>query len=251
MRVTVLGAGGAFATMARGNTAFLIDHKDHRILVDCGTTVPYVLRDEMGIPLHSITDIIVTHAHADHAGGLEHLLWSHRYVGDAQEPPALWCAHEVAADLDNLLNLMRFDTQGGAGHWSERHARMFPGREWAQGEGPAGLPLKLRRNRHLPGVFTTAVSLGRFGFSSDTAFAVTSAGFWKDASVVFHDVEFVDPVHTSGMHCPWAWLAHELEKPQCRGKQVWACHCEPQPEVPKPLAGIAAKGLVIPLEEDG
>lgn len=84
--ITCLGHGGAFAAADVGHTAYLVEHGEHRILVDCGTTVPDVLK-ELGIDPGSLTAILVTHLHADHAGGLERILYHRHYVSKAPPIP--------------------------------------------------------------------------------------------------------------------------------------------------------------------
>src|SRR3989344_3477104 len=52
-----------------GNTSFLVGGGERTLLVDCGCTVPLELIKSN--KLKQVTDVIITHAHADHIGGLE------------------------------------------------------------------------------------------------------------------------------------------------------------------------------------
>jgi len=65
-----VGSGSAF-NPSLGNTSFIVHGPDagRVLLVDCGNLVPSRLL-EMGW-LERITDIAITHAHADHIGGIE------------------------------------------------------------------------------------------------------------------------------------------------------------------------------------
>jgi glyoxylase-like metal-dependent hydrolase (beta-lactamase superfamily II) len=54
-----------------GNTSFMVRGTDRTLLVDCGSTVPLELMKSGQIG--DVTDILITHAHADHIGGLEGL----------------------------------------------------------------------------------------------------------------------------------------------------------------------------------
>lgn len=54
-----------------GNTSFLVKGEDRTLLVDCGFTVTLELIKSG--QLKDVTDIILTHVHADHIGGLEGL----------------------------------------------------------------------------------------------------------------------------------------------------------------------------------
>lgn len=54
-----------------GNTSFLVKGTDRTLLVDCGSTVPLELMKLNKIK--DVTDILITHSHSDHIGGLESL----------------------------------------------------------------------------------------------------------------------------------------------------------------------------------
>lgn len=73
-----LGTGGGL-NVALGNTSFTLRANGARtLLVDCGFTVPGRLMElnEIG----TISDILITHLHADHIGGLETLGFYRRFV---------------------------------------------------------------------------------------------------------------------------------------------------------------------------
>lgn len=80
--VTCLGHGGAFADVDQGNSAYLFEYGNHRILLDCGSTVPTVL-NEMDIDPGSLTGVVISHLHQDHCGGLERLLYHRRFISKA------------------------------------------------------------------------------------------------------------------------------------------------------------------------
>jgi ribonuclease BN (tRNA processing enzyme) len=54
-----------------GNASLMINGMERTLLIDCGSTVPLELMKSG--ELAKITDIIITHLHADHIGGLEGL----------------------------------------------------------------------------------------------------------------------------------------------------------------------------------
>ncbi len=71
MKLIWLGTGSGL-NFKLGNTSFLVKGDQNRnLLVDCGYTVTSELlkRGELA----SITDILITHSHSDHVGGLEGL----------------------------------------------------------------------------------------------------------------------------------------------------------------------------------
>jgi hypothetical protein len=90
MKITVLGCGNAFSTK-NGNNCILLEDEEYlstsdnkqisgqsstrRMLIDAGWALPYML-ERHKIDVKSITDVYVSHAHADHIGGLEFLGFS-------------------------------------------------------------------------------------------------------------------------------------------------------------------------------
>ena len=73
-----LGTGGGL-NVALGNTSFTLRSNGARtLLVDCGFTVPGRLMELNEI--ETISDILITHLHADHIGGLETMGFYRRFI---------------------------------------------------------------------------------------------------------------------------------------------------------------------------
>lgn len=64
MKVTVLGTSGAYPGPGQACTGFLVQHGEINLLLDCGTGVLANLQRFLG--LIEITDIVISHMHADH-----------------------------------------------------------------------------------------------------------------------------------------------------------------------------------------
>jgi ribonuclease BN (tRNA processing enzyme) len=109
--ITCLGSGGAFADVEQGNSAYLFEYGDHRLLLDCGTTVPAVLK-ERDIDPGSLTGILISHLHADHCGGLEHILYHRRFI--SQSPPVPLVMGRRT--MHNWVTAMRAFGNGLEGH---------------------------------------------------------------------------------------------------------------------------------------
>ncbi len=78
LRIEWIGTGAGLNPLL-GNTAFLVKGDASRtLLVDCGCTVPVELLKRG--QLESVTDIIITHTHSDHIGGLEALALMNYFV---------------------------------------------------------------------------------------------------------------------------------------------------------------------------
>lgn len=91
LRVLVLSTMLADAGVGEWGFAALVEVDGHRILFDTGAHPDTVLRNarELSIDLASIQDVILSHNHADHTGGLFHL----RRELAKENPAALSRAH--------------------------------------------------------------------------------------------------------------------------------------------------------------
>lgn len=73
-----IGVGSAFSKLNFQNNVIIIKGKDH-LLIDCGTLCPYAMH-LYNFSIASIKNILITHSHADHIGGLEEMALTGRYV---------------------------------------------------------------------------------------------------------------------------------------------------------------------------
>ena len=116
MKITVIGSGAAFSNK-NFNQCFMLDdvqpcQPDRRMLVDCGFQTGAALF-KAGVPLKSITDVYISHAHADHIGFLEGLAFQ-RYdwlkkpksckddgtmIGEEAYAPILYANDKLMQDL--------------------------------------------------------------------------------------------------------------------------------------------------------
>lgn len=79
----VLGCGDAFSSGGRANTSFLIRHKNHTILMDCGATTLMKLK-ALGYKTSEISCIALSHFHGDHYGGLPAIILDQEYGEDGK-----------------------------------------------------------------------------------------------------------------------------------------------------------------------
>ena len=75
LKVTVLStmlAGNPTTGIGEWGFSALVEADGHRLLVDTGARADTVLRNaaELGIDLSTVTDVVITHNHSDHTGGL-------------------------------------------------------------------------------------------------------------------------------------------------------------------------------------
>ncbi|MGI9511386.1 MAG: MBL fold metallo-hydrolase [Anderseniella sp.] len=83
--VTFAGSGDAFGSGGRLNTCIVVDGPDMRFCVDFGASSLIAL-NALGIDHNTIEAIVITHLHADHAGGISFLLMDAMLGARRQSP---------------------------------------------------------------------------------------------------------------------------------------------------------------------
>lgn len=79
LSIFFIGTGNAFQKDFFQANILVVKGSSH-ILVDCGSFCPYILEKEYNTKISDIKNIILTHPHADHIGGVEELALSAFYV---------------------------------------------------------------------------------------------------------------------------------------------------------------------------
>ena len=113
MEIVFLGTGNAFARQYF-NTNLLIEFANTNLLIDCGATCPTSI-ESLGIEIHQIENIFISHLHADHIGGLEELAIKHKYI--YHKKPNLYVPKRLENDLWNnsLRGGLEFTVDGKVG----------------------------------------------------------------------------------------------------------------------------------------
>ena len=78
MQVTVLGAGDAFASGGRRQSAYLVSSSSATFLMDAGPTVLAALKDA-GERSDDVDFVLLSHLHGDHFGGLPFMIMEYLY----------------------------------------------------------------------------------------------------------------------------------------------------------------------------
>ena len=186
LRVTVL------STMLAGDPPFkgigewgfsaLIEADGHRILFDTGERSETVLHNarELGVDLSDITEVVITHNHWDHVGGLLAL----RHEFSKEKPTALSRAHVAEGiflnrasptdqtETNGLLPLkVEYETSGGVFIVHDKQQEILPG-VWFTGPIP-----RVHHERNFPssGKVKTAQGLVEDNIPEDAALVINTS----------------------------------------------------------------------------
>ena len=103
LRFTVLGGSPAWPNPGQAASGYLVETDQVRMLVDCGSGIATELRERDPGPL---TDIVISHFHADHWFDLVPLHYAHRYGSWADRPHAnLYLPPGGRAVLDTVASV--------------------------------------------------------------------------------------------------------------------------------------------------
>ena len=109
MRLTVLGACGAWPEAGQACSGFMIEHDGFRLVVDLGyATVPRLLEH---VPADRVDAVFISHGHPDHCADLNPLLRA-RALQD--NPPGPLPVYALPGALDAVLALDRPGMLAGA-----------------------------------------------------------------------------------------------------------------------------------------
>lgn len=98
MKIKALGVHGAFTKYYHNNYVFELE--DRKLLVDAGTTLRSSL-PAAGYKESDITDIIITHLHSDHVGGLEEFAQRCKWIHNHK--PNLWVRGSMKDELEEVV----------------------------------------------------------------------------------------------------------------------------------------------------
>jgi ribonuclease BN (tRNA processing enzyme) len=202
LSVRVVGVGDAF-TARHYNACLLVEAGTTRLLVDAPPALARALGDlgERGgerIGLGDVDRVLITHLHGDHVGGLEQLLYFHRFV--VGRKVALHAAPEVLTGLWETRLKGGMDTllapDGTRRSLSlDDYALVSP---LEPGENHIGdLAVSWRPTiHHIPTSALRISAFGRtFGYSADTAFDPSLIAWLSASDLFFHETNL-------GVHTP-------------------------------------------------
>lgn len=212
LEIYFIGTGSAFAKTLNQNNLIIVKG-EHHVMIDCGTKCSQALH-EIGLPIASIRNFVITHSHADHVGGLEEVHLFNRYVlGD--KPLMV-----INEDYEHIL--WHQSLQGGSERseaipltftdlWQIQRPTLLTGMPRETWQTMIGeIDIKLPRTMHFPdsalswkdSAWSCAVILDdRVMFTSDTRFdaaLIEDYDNLMDLEIIFHDCQlFTGGIHAS------------------------------------------------------
>ncbi|MDH5673780.1 MAG: MBL fold metallo-hydrolase [Myxococcales bacterium] len=248
MEITFLGTGSAFTDYRLNYHNNAVVHTDAGpVLIDCGPTALQSLR-ELGIGLQQVRQILVTHLHGDHIGGIEQLAWQ-RFYGDGDDDGPNWNRTPVCS-TERVLTDLRTSLWACMDEWTDRDGCSRDGYDHiveptivAQDTAfeIGGVCFELNWTPHvavddiIKPAFGVKVWRGEgdevFYFTSDTTFR-SDIGALYPRGAIFHDCNFA-PAHGGSVHTHYSEL---LTLPDEVRARIVLMHHTVVPEGVDPLA---------------
>lgn len=192
-RLLILGTGHSEA-IEHWNTNAMIATAKGNLLIDCGFTIKYALRDQ-GLALPDIDAVFITHVHGDHVFGLERIGYESRFGYNKRVKLYL---HESL--LGELWDQTLKGSMGLASEGENTLADFFdviPLKDHQFNYN--GVDIRLFNTRHTPRKTCFGIYINeKVIFTSDTTPIPDVIGGWP-AEAIFHDVTLRDehPVHAA------------------------------------------------------
>lgn len=241
IRMIFLGAGSAFTVGANNfHSNVLIESSNgKRIIIDCGTDARHSLY-EQNLTYKDITDVYISHLHADHVGGLEWLGFTHRF-DESCDRPNIYVSELMAEDLWNktLSGTMRSLEGEPADITSYFKIKKIPPNgsfKWEKIDFQLVQTVHIMNGKSLAPCHGLFFKLGdkKVYYTADSQFSPHMLEkFYEEADIIFHDCE------TSNCHSNVHAHFDELcTLPNDIKKKMWLYHYNPGPLPDAQAAGF-------------
>jgi len=194
MRLIVTGTGDAFSNSRFGSSC-LIETSAGFIAIDCPGSPLMMYRQAamssgLDVDPAAIHDILVTHLHCDHVGGIETMAFYRKYIAPESGRPGLWAAPAVMDRMWERLAPSMDGRQFGDTAKSKLEEYFDPGLlSVEQAVEVAGLRIQARWTRHSVPTVGLLISDGEvtLGWSGDTEFESEHVEWLSQADLIIHE----------------------------------------------------------------
>jgi ribonuclease Z len=189
-RFAFLGTSGAVASAERDNTSLVVQAGAAAVLLDCGGSAVHRLR-RLGVDPLSLTHVVVTHLHVDHAYGLPSLVRQLGLLGRTT-PLTVVCRPEHVDPLRTLLTVFRVWERADMFALALAPVDLAVGAV-AFASGPLRVSTAPNAHGPMPN-FAVRVDTdaGALVYSSDTQPTETVVALARGAAVLVHEATFAE-----------------------------------------------------------